>query len=205
LSSALRAITRHWSLVTPHFSAYNLAVIQSVRAVLFAPSRAAFESYLPRANLGRAILFAAGVGLIAGMLGAVINIFSANGSVGDVVVLSMFNAIRFVVSLLLTQGLIYGLASTFGAQGPFADQAYLASLYMVPLQFVAVIALGLNALLPGLGFLISTATLVYEIVLSVPMLRAVFGDEWRVPNWVLTLIAVIGTGVGATISTFLPQ
>ena len=180
-------------------------MIDSARQVLLTRSRAAFETCLPRANLGRAIVFAAGTGLIAGALGGAINIFSADGSLGDVVVLSMFNAIRFVVSLLLTQGLIYGLASTFGAQGPFVAEAYLASLYMVPLQFVAVLALGFNAILPGLGFLIGAATLVYEIILSVPMLRAVFGDDWRVPNWALALIALIGTGVGATISTFLPQ
>ncbi len=180
-------------------------MIEASRRVLFFPSRAAFEQIDARANLGRAIIFAAGAGLVLGVSGGVINLFFADEAIGNIVPLAIFNAIRLVVALLATQGLIYELARVTGAHGAFERQAYLGALFNVPLNFVAAFASGFNSLLPGAGIAIGAAILSYQILLTIPLLRAVHGNEWRAPAWWVVLIALVGNTAGVAISAVLPQ
>jgi hypothetical protein len=172
---------------------------------LLTPSRAVFELNAAHANLGRAIIFAAGIGMIAGVIGSTINLFSADGSLGDIVVRAMFYAMGFVAALLVTQVVIHGMARATGGPGAFESQVYLASLYAVPLNFVAIFGLALNNFWSGLGFVIAFAVVLYQVVLTVPMLRAVHGVEWRVSHWLVILIAVVGNLVGGGIGAILPQ
>jgi hypothetical protein len=56
----------------------------------------------------------------------------------------MFTAICFVIALLVTQGTMFAVVRLAGGQGKFDTQAYLGSLFNVPLSSVSMLLLGLK-------------------------------------------------------------
>jgi len=96
-------------------------------------------------------------------------------------------------------------ARAAGGEGAFEVQVYLASFYSVPLNFVAIFGLALNNVWSGVGFVSAFATVFYQIVLTVPMLRVVHGAAWHAPWWLVILIALVGNLVGGGIGAILPQ
>ncbi len=168
-------------------------MLRAMGRVLLHPSVSAFEKEQPGANLGGAILGTFGIGAFTGFCGGWINVLLASSSIADVVVLTVITPIRLIVGLLVSQAFLHVAARALGGRGEFSTQTYLASLVFAPLNALALIL----ASIPFVGAYLAVAVLGYDVLATVPAVRAAHGGrEWHVwsawlviPSSIAALIA----------------
>lgn len=174
-------------------------MLRAMGRVVFHPSVRAFEAERPGASLGGAILGTFGIGAVTGFAGGWINFLLANSSIADIIVLSIITPIRLIVALLASQAFLYIAARALGGRGEFATQAYLSSLVFAPLNALALVL----ASIPFAGAYLAVVVLTYDVVATIPALRAAHGGRaWR--SWSLLLVlpsAIAGLIAWLAIST----
>jgi len=150
------------------------------REILRTSGRNAFFSMLVLS------VIASAMSVLVALLGAVIGALRTPGTANSatfasgvgILTLSLccFEFILPPVSLYFSNGLLYVSASIFGGKGKFTSQAYLSSLYIVPLTVVSLLGL-FFALIPGFGSYISNIWIfvvaLLHIVYTVRMLVVV--------------------------------
>jgi hypothetical protein len=107
------------------------------------------------------LLFASQVGDM-GELGGV-------GAGGSLVMVFCCSILIAPLAFYIANGLYYLAAVLLGGKGAFGTQAYLVSLFFVPLGIVSLLA----SLIPCLGGLVSLAVGIYTLVLSVRAMKVV--------------------------------
>lgn len=182
-------------------------MLRAMARVIAHPSLAAFEeaqsnANLPTNNAGltrHTILALAASGATTGIIGGFINLFLANSSVADIVILTLITPLRFLGSFLVAQAFLFAALRALGGRGEFATQAYLSALAFAPLSAVS----SLLAILPTVGGYLAPATLIYTTVLTAFALRAAHGQS--MPSAVLVLLSLAGGLIGWVVSSSLPQ
>jgi hypothetical protein len=120
--------------------------------------------------LGSLILLPFNTHTFSGRLSMLIIQQNVGNSAGNL----SFNPIRQLLGIplgfLLAVGIVHQLAKAFGGHGTYLAQAYTALLFSVPLSCIT----GLLALIPSLGWLLWLAGDIYDIILYVFVLMAVY-------------------------------
>jgi len=105
-----------------------------------------------------------------------------------------------VLGFYLSAGLVYLGARVFGGSGDFTPQAYLVSLFAVPLGVLS----GVLGLIPCAGPLISLGLSIYGIVLNVQVVKVVHNlTTGRAVAAVLVPAILIGLAVGCLVAGIL--
>ncbi len=163
-------------------------MLRAMRCVLLHPSVGAFEAARPGASLGGAILGTFGIGAVTGFAGGWINFLLASSSIADIIVLTIITPIRLIAALLASQAFLHVAARALGGRGEFSTQAYLASLVFAPLNALALVL----ASVPFVGAYLAIAVLAYDVVATVPALRAAHGGlAWRAWSMLLVFLSAI--------------
>ena len=146
-------------------------MIRAMLHVFRHPSISAFESERANANLGRAILLVASLGLIAGFIGGIVNVLFANNGAADIFGSAIETAMKFIAAFIAVQGFLYGTLRIMGGKSNFETQAYLGSIVFAPCTALASLA----DIPPGIGTYLAILVLLYQVVLTDIAMRAAHG------------------------------
>jgi hypothetical protein len=148
-------------------------MIRAMLRVLRHPSISAFESERANANLGRAILLVASLGLMAGFIGGSVNVIFAGNGVADIFGSAIETTMKFIAAFIAVQGFLYGALRLIGGKSNFETQAYLGSLVFAPCAALASLA----DIPPGIGTYLAALILLYQIVFTDTAMRAAHGKQ----------------------------
>lgn len=117
-------------------------------------------------------------------------------SVGALLYLVCFGLIGYPIGYYLSNGLYYIGARLLGGQGGFTEQAYLFSLFSVPLGILS----SLVSLIPCLGALLALGISIFSLILGYRMMKVTHnlteGKAWISVLWPVLLVLFVGCCIG---------
>ena len=182
--------------------------------------------YASAANTFYGVLVFTGVAGIFSILSSVIGSMfattpaaaqSMNTLMGARVLLFCFDLVLTPVSFYLNAGVLYICAQIFGGKGGFTAQAYLVSLFYVPLGFVSTIA-SLALLVRGVGpilfAIVAFGIVIYHLRLTTRVFKAIHGFSTGkaiaavlaplvliiIPVCMIAVLALMGPAIGNVFS-----
>ncbi len=168
------------------------ALINRSRTVLNHPTEASFQTERPNVNLQNALAWLVLTGAIFGFLYGLGTWFYHGGNLFSPIGGMIGLAIGLPISFAITAAVLYVVARLLGGTGDFSTQAYLQSLYFLPLF----ILIGVARLVPYLDVAASIVGGVYSLYLTTLALRVTHNYPMRqaVLTWAIPLIvlAVLG-------------
>ncbi len=170
------------------------AAVNKWMAILTKPSEAAFEAEKPNVNLTNMIIWLAIAGAIAGFFGGLWGLIFRSGSAAGLITGLIVGAIFYVIGFFIVQAILFTVARVLGGTGDFNTQAYLQSLYFVPIYIVD----GVLSI-PFLGALISFVLGLYSLYLTTLALKVThrYDTTKAVLTWGIPLAVVIVLGICA--------
>ncbi|MCI0712261.1 MAG: YIP1 family protein [Chloroflexi bacterium] len=157
------------------------------------PSPETFQELIadPNANTNRAMTWIFVVGLIIGLMSVVAqaifgagSLFFFGGSSSDAagmggglicgVIMIPIIGVLFIIGSYIAVGIQHLCAKILGGDGNFADMYYAYATYTSPLTIIS----SLVSIIPILGALISIPIGIYQLVLNVIALKAVYKYGW---------------------------
>ena len=173
-------------------------------------------------------VLAAFLSVVQSVLGGVINYFGGSAAAHTTALLSAVGVttvflccfILFLgpASFYLNSGIMYVSALIFGGRGKFTSQAYLTSLFFVPLALISSV-LGMVSVIPQVGLYGLSAVLLaigfFHIVFMTRVLKVVHGFSTGravaavlaplvlllIPICLIALLALMGPAIGNVFST----
>ncbi len=174
------------------------AVVNKWMAVLTKPSEASFEAEKANVNLTNMIIWLAIAGAISGFFGGIGTWFFARGGIGDPIGGLIIGAIGGVIGYFIGEAILYLIARALGGTGDFNTQAYLMSLYYVPIIIVG----GVFSIFPPLGALVRFLLGLYSLYLTTLALKVThrYDTTKAILTWAIPLAIVLVLAVCAAIT-----
>ncbi len=163
------------------------AAVNKWMAILTKPSEAAFEAEKPNVNLTNMIIWLAIAGAISGFFGGLWGLIFRSGSVAGLITGLIAGAIVAVIGFFIGQAILFLVARVLGGTGDFNTQAYLQSIYFVPIYIVD----GVLSI-PFLGSLVALVLGLYSLYLTTLALKVThrYDTTKAVLTWLIPAIVV---------------
>ncbi len=131
------------------------------------------------------LLLTLGLSAAGSLVGAQYGMFGASLGLLSIIGLAIFVPIMAIIGLFIGSGIFYIVARVLGGNGSYQTQTYLMAIYMAPLNLI-----GILAMIPFVGILVSLAVAIYSLYLLTLALKEThkFTTGKAVLTWLIPVI-----------------